>query len=148
MVLVYSIISSLGYPERLNITKFYKQNLLDIKVPKPEYNQNDNTKKVLVIGNSHSVQTYQGFLLNQNDYQNFEFDNFHIQIACLNKTIFQIDYDPCKGRLDFNEKLKFKKGINKLKSADIIILSTRWTSEDLNNLENVLELLKNKKKKK
>ena len=147
VVLVYSIISSLGYPERLNITKFYKQNLLDIKVPKPKYNQNDNTKKVLVIGNSHSVQTYQGFLLNQNDYQNFEFDNFHIQIACLNKTIFQIDHDPCKGRLDFNEKLKFKKGINKLKSADIIILSTRWTSEDLNNLENVLELLKNKKKK-
>ena len=65
----------------------------------------------------------------------------------MNKTIFQIDHDPCKGRLDFNEKLKFKKGINKLKSADIIILSTRWTSEDLNNLENVLELLKNKKKK-
>ena len=44
VVLVYSIISSLGYPERLNITKFYKQNLLDIKVPKPKYNQNDNTK--------------------------------------------------------------------------------------------------------
>ena len=70
-----------------------------------------------------------------------------IGISLKNKTIFQIDYDPCKGRLDFNEKLKFKKGINKLKSADIIILSTRWTSEDLNNLENVLELLKNKKKK-
>ena len=144
MIFLYSINN--GYESRLKFTNFYKNTLSEISRSKFKINDNENLN-ILIIGNSHSVQTYQGFIFNNENYKNLKFKNFHIQISCFNENIFSLDSDPCKGKLDFEEKEKFKQGKKFFKAADIIVLSTRWTEKDIINLPSVYKIIKNYNKK-
>ncbi len=142
---IYSIILSSGYPNRLSKTNFFKEKTKDINFVENK-EKKISKKTILIIGNSHSVQTYQGFVLNNKIYSNYNFQNFHIQISCIDNEIFLRDYDRCKGKFDIEAKKKFEVGKRNLNNADLIILSTRWTNQDLENLIRVTNLLKNKNK--
>ena len=149
--LIFFNINSKGYPERIQATTFYKNATQDKQVKNEILNKSItfNTfskNNILIIGNSHSVQTFQGFVLNEKLYKKINFSNFHIQISCFNENIFEAKRDKCKGLLDKKEKELFEKGKNNFKNSNFIILSTRWTESDIASLPKVINFLKNNKK--
>lgn len=139
-----------GFKNRLKLNKIYEdsQNDLSMEYLKGEKKifENNTKKNILIIGNSHGVQSLQGFLLNKDQYNDLIFKNFHIQISCLGEFILVSKSDSCKGFLDFNEKENFLIGIENFKKAKTIILSTRWTIDDLKNLPSVIKFLEKQKK--
>lgn len=146
LLIIYLFLSSSGYPNRLAQSNFFKINTKDLNYSH-NYNNVEFNKKILILGNSHSVQTYQGFTLNHEIYKNYDFQNFHIQISCIEEEIFLRNYDKCKGKLDLKSKADFINGLNKISESSLIILSTRWSQEDLENLQNVIKILKKRNKK-
>ena len=148
--LIFLNIKSEGFKERLKLSEFYKNNQTDISIPISQNSKQFKKKldqNILIIGNSHSIQTYQGFLINKKIYEKFNFKNFHIQIECFNESILYNKKDPCKGNLDFDEKEQFLNGVNNFKNSRTVILSTRWTEKDLEALPSVINFLKKNKKK-
>jgi len=139
-----------GYKNRLNFSNIY----LDfIKQPKinykshTDYFEKDQKINILIIGNSHSVQTYNGFRLNKDHYNEFEFKNFHIQVACIKNDLLNQSRDFCKGITDASERKKFLVGKKNIIDSDIIILSTRWTEKDLKNLPATIDFFNKINKK-
>ena len=106
-MLIYLIILSSGYPNRLLKTNFFKEKTKDINFIENK-EKKIHKKTILIVGNSHSVQTYQGFVLNNEIYNNYNFQNFHIQISCIDSEIFSRNYDRCKGKLDVDAKKNLK----------------------------------------
>ncbi len=148
--IVFLILKNNGFKERLNLNEFYQNNKSDISIPtiqNEEIFQNNLKQKILIIGNSHSIQSYQGFISNKEKYSEYNFKNFHIQIECFDETILKNKKDPCKGNLDFKEKENFSRGVHNFKNSNIVILSTRWTENDLNKLPVVINFLKQNNKK-
>ena len=146
LLIIYFFLSSSGYPNRLAQSNFFKINTKDLNYSH-NYNNDKFNKKILILGNSHSVQTFQGFMLNHETYKNYDFQNFHIQISCIEEEIFLRNYDKCKGKLDIKSKADFIDGLNKISESSLIILSTRWSQEDLENLHNVIKIFKDRNKK-
>ena len=148
--IVFLILKNNGFKERLNLNEFYQNNKSDISIStiqNEEIFQNNLKQKILIIGNSHSIQSSQGFISNKEKYSEYNFKNFHIQIECFDETILKNKKDPCKGNLDFKEKENFSRGVHNFKISDIVILSTRWTENDLNKLPVVINFLKQNNKK-
>jgi len=100
---------------------------------------NKQSQKVLIIGNSLGRDLYVGFKLNHHLYNNFEFSFWDTSLYCLNDYISK-NIDKVKCNLD-------KKNEENLKKADIIFISTRWISKDLDGLNNTILRLKNEGKK-
>ena len=158
LVLIASIKKNDGFPERMAFNEIYDKSNIDDQL-NIKFNSiskslalNSATNSVydnnfLIIGNSHSIQAYEGFVLNHKLYRNLNFNNFHIQISCFDETIFSKDRDECKGRFDFTERVKFLKGVENFKNSKYILLITRWTNEDLIALPNVVKFLKSQNKK-
>ncbi len=149
-VIVFFILKNNGYRDRLNLSDFYENTQKDISIStsqNEEIFQDNLNKNVLIIGNSHSIQSYQGFIINKKKYEEFNFKNFHIQIKCFNESILINKKDPCKGILDFNEKEKFSRGVVNFKKSNIVILSTRWNEDDLKELPKVINFLRKNNKK-
>lgn len=146
-----NIIINNGFNERLSEIK---SNISKIegKVKKEYFNilhsssKNYRENNIIILGNSHSVQTYQGIKYNYDLYQNFNFYNFHIQIHCIINAI-KNNKDYCKGLLDFDERKKFQSGLKNLNNSNIVILSTRWTEEDLESFDNTIKFLRKMGKK-
>jgi len=148
--LISGILSNNGYPKRLSkvkvkIEEIYKQADTTNYTAIQNNFKNFDKKNIIILGNSHSVHTYNGFSYNKNLYKDFNISNFHIQIGCIRDALIK-NKDYCKGLLDFNEKEKFKKGIQNLEYSNIVILSTRWTPHDLEELDKVILEFKNRKK--
>ena len=56
-----------GFEHRLKISEFYKNSQNDISISINENLktfQNKSKQNILIIGNSHSIQTYKGFIIN------------------------------------------------------------------------------------
>ena len=150
LALSFLYIKNSGFKERIQMSEFYKNS----ERSSISYNYNlDNKfnsfseKNILIIGNSHSVHTYGGFVANKELYKKLNFSNFHIQIYCLKESIFKQERDLCKGFLDQKEKYLFLKGKENFKNSNIIILSTRWTDEGIEALPSVIDFLKKYNKK-
>lgn len=73
------------------------------------YGSNSRTKKVLIVGNSHSKDLFNMFWLNRDLFDQFEFARFGVQIACLDDRRLHAIYSSPNYRL-----------------ADVIIVSNRW----------------------
>ena len=118
-ILIPFNIKNNGFEHRLKISEFYKNSQNDISISIDENLktfQNKSKQNILIIGNSHSIQTYKGFIINNKKYNKFNFKNFHIQIECFNKSILTNRKDPCKGNLDFKEMENFSRGIVNFKN--------------------------------
>ena len=88
---------------------------------------NDINRKVAVIGNAHGKDTYNSFYFNKELYVDYQFIYSKIEIKnFLNK---------------YNKDKIFKDHVD---SSQWIILSTRWSIKDLQNLEKILDLFKDK----
>ena len=149
-ILISFNIKNNGFEHRLKKSEFYKNSQNDISISirdNLKTFQNKSKHNILIIGNSHSIQTYKGFIINKKKYNKFNFKNFHIQIECFNKSILTNRKDPCKGNLDFKEIQNFSRGIVNFKNSNIVILSTRWTEKDLMKLPEVINFLKKNNKK-
>jgi peptidoglycan/LPS O-acetylase OafA/YrhL len=146
--LIFYNVNNNGYPERIRASEFYKNATQDTVNNLDEINSFDSFSKnnFLIIGNSHSLQTYQGFVLNQKLYKKINFSQFHIQISCFNEFIFESQRDICKGVFDLKEKKLFNDGKKNFKNSNFVILSTRWTEADIKSLPKVINFLKNNNK--
>ena len=74
------------------MNEFYQNNKSDISIStiqNEEIFQNNLKQKILIMGNSHSIQSYQGFISNKEKYSEYNFKNFHIQIECFDETILK-----------------------------------------------------------
>ena len=141
------VISNDGFEQRLSQVKSQMNKIdNDNKTLKYDFRilnstlENYAKNNVIILGNSHSVQTFQGIKFNKNLYDNFNFYNFHIQIHCIIDAL-KNNKDNCKGFLDFSEREKFKSGLSSLRNSNIIILSTRWTKDDLQKFDHTVKLL-------
>ena len=122
------------------MNEFYQNNKSDISIStiqNEEIFQNNLKQKILIIGNSHSIQSYQGFISNKKNTENIILRNFHIQIECFDETILK-NKRSLQRKFDFKEKENFSRGVHNFKISDIVILSTRWTENDLNKLPVVI----------
>ena len=106
--------------------------------------------KVLIVGNSHSIDTFNvltSSTLNKSIdfatiYHNSKSYNF--QVSCL------YEYLKLKKNVVCNQGKKkgvvYKNLPKKFKTADVIILSTRWKEKDLSILEDLILLITQRKK--
>lgn len=151
LILIFLFITSNGYPQRIKASEFYKNNIKSEiqsqNLQKLNYFNFFSKENLLVVGNSHAVQTYQGFLMNEKLFKNINFSHFHIQIHCLGENIFKQKRDVCKGFFNFNERQLFEKGKKNLLNSNYILLSTRWTEQDIESLPRVINFLKKIDKK-
>lgn len=152
LFLIISIIKNNGYEERLKFSKFYKEAIFS-PGSSGHYSNNNHfnsfsNNNFLILGNSHSTLTYQGFIENKNLYKEMNFSNFHIQVSCINEVALKSIRDICKKSfLDENEKKRYIKGLNNFKNSNVVIISTRWTNADLAALPEVVNFLKKNNKK-
>ncbi len=121
------------------------------KVKSPTYTDSDKTK-ILFIGNSHAVDSFNMFNQNKSLFPNYEFsiinppprylDTLNYQVHCFRKFLTSRTFN-CLG-IDFNEN----QNLTALyEQADIIILSSRWNFVDLRSLDEIFSLLKAENKR-
>ena len=151
LFLIISIIKNDGYHERLKLSSFYKE-ATSQTIGYNYYFKNNHfshfsNNNFLVLGNSHSTLTYQGFNGNRHLYKDMNFSNFHIQVSCFNEPALKNTRDICKGVLDKLENRRYLKSLNDFKNSNVIIISTRWTNEDLAALPEFVGFLKKYNKK-
>jgi peptidoglycan/LPS O-acetylase OafA/YrhL len=152
VVLTISIQNNAGFNKRLNFNKLFNQVTTQGDVLNFTNNVEDNfnfysDNNILIIGNSHSIQTYKGFISNKQMYKNINFSNFHIQVACFKEFTITNNRDHCKGYFDTKAQTKFLQGIKKFKNSKYILISTRWTNEDLIALPEVINFLRKNNKR-
>ena len=87
------------------------------KNKKNKFTSNDKIKKILILGNSHAVDTYLILKQNKKLSENYEFNFLNIKLRDFSKKISKKSSLLNKNKLQKN---------NLFESADIILLSTRY----------------------
>jgi len=127
--------------KKFNIIKEFSLDNRFYKNEKTKYSINKKLKKnkvnILIIGNSHAVDSYIIFneLYSYND--NLNFILLGTQISCLKKS--------SKNKL-CREKLK-EEQFELIEMSDYLVFSTRWSEEDVNYLDSIVKKLNNEKNK-
>lgn len=127
--------------KKFDIVKEFSLDNNIYKSEKNKYPYNDKLKKnkinILIIGNSHSADTYIIFkeLYANNDDLNFI--RFNTQVRCLKDLS---ENQLCK------KKLK-KEKYELLKMSDYLVFSTSWNEDDVDFLESILKELNHEKTK-
>lgn len=156
MLFNLNIIHKDGHPDRFYISENYELDKTKYRLENQNfeinynYNNYSNKKNILIIGNSHAEDILE--ILSKTNLKNKIYFNL---ISSKNRTEdvnFQIS--------DLYKFLSEKKSINTLykndlfnhltkqyDNADLIILSTRYTNNDLNILDNLIKIMKNDNKK-
>tara|TARA_B100001057_G_C22847771_1_gene949759 strand:+ start:197 stop:2155 length:1959 start_codon:yes stop_codon:yes gene_type:complete len=114
----------------------------EVMIPK-NFSKNLITKKVLIIGDSHSENLFRALELNKEKFPSLEFANYKLKLHKLNEY--------------YNNDKEYKKFFNssKYKKSDIIIVSnlysyihpTRTYRDDLSAVENLAKKIKFDKKR-
>lgn len=91
-------------------------------------------KNILIIGNSHAVDTFLMFKTNSELFPEYNFEYSGLNFL-LDKILKRK-----------NEKKDFMKFSHNFENADIILFSNRWSKDDIEKLEILLELLIKTKK--
>jgi peptidoglycan/LPS O-acetylase OafA/YrhL len=147
----FNIIKENGYKNRLDLSRLQSQYLIEgdvttKEIVKDEVSQEKNKKQLFILGNSHGEQ-FNRILLSNNEIKKVYDINFYmIQISCINNFI-NLEIDKCKRFFTRDSKKEGKKIINKIKNADLIIIKSRIYNDDLNEINNVIKLLKKFNKK-
>ena len=127
--------------KKFNIIKEFSLDNRFYKNEKSKYSINKKLKKnkvnILIIGNSHAVDSYIIFneLYSYND--NLNFILLGTQISCLKES--------SKNKL-CKEKLK-EEQFELIEMSDYLVFSTRWSEEDVNYLDSIVKKLNNEKNK-
>ena len=102
-----------------NIFSFKK----DSKNFSPQFNQKNDKKKILIIGDSHSKDLFNIFKTNQKKFENYEFARYGINLS------------------DFkNYRKENLISSNNFKYADYILFSQRYKEKDLIYIKNLIKL--------
>ena len=109
-----------------NIFSFEK----DSKNFSPQFNQKNNKKKILIIGDSHSKDLFNIFKTNQKKFANYEFARYGINL---------VDFE--------NYRKKIFISSHNFKYADYIFFSQRYKEKDLIYIKNLIKLSKQYQKK-
>ena len=127
--------------KKFDIVKEFSLDNNIYKSEKGKYPINDKLKKdkinILIIGNSHSVDTYIIFNELYAPDDDLNFIQFGTQVRCLK--------DLSENKL-CKKKLK-KKKYELLKMSDYLVFSTSWSEDDVDYLESILKELNHEKTK-
>jgi len=130
------------YPKEFFKSENTKKVVMDYLKQNPDntFSRNTNTKKVLIVGNSHGMDLFSVFNLNSNSFPNYEFiyyidsDLWETEIGYLQIRYF---HHPSKSKI--TEKF-FKS--EQFKFADIILVSTHYEGDDIMALYDLNEVTK------
>ena len=115
------------------------------KIGMPDFNENNKTK-ILIVGNSHANDTFNSFFLNKDLFNKEEFSIINVHVACFNFFLKNKDVLPLHCKQAFSGK-----NISTVESlflkSNIIVISTRWSDDDILILDEFISKLKNNKKK-
>jgi hypothetical protein len=103
----------------------------------PDY-KSKNTKKILIIGNSHGRDLFNALILNKNLFPEYEFSILDTQIYCLEN--IEINNSICNRKIERNLQKIFTE-------SEVVILSSLYNDKDINSLENAIKILKYNNKK-
>lgn len=108
------------------VTKFFDDNKLD-----DDYSKSVSNKKILLIGDSYA-QDFSNILSRVSDLKNIKLATFHISVECGNlyKTNFK---HPQK--CEYSNNYYSNELVEAIEVSDIIILSSMWTSDVLEHLQ-------------
>lgn len=155
----FYIIKNKGFEKSWSVESYYfDKNYYDSKVNdlkkdilhKIDFEQlkNSNSKKILVFGNSHGADLYYTFSLKKGLSKKYIFNYIPRQISCLSVLVSLDNSDYCskdENELNNYTKEEYRKII---KDIDIIVISSRFYSEDIGQLDNNLKNLRKYFKKK
>ena len=146
------VISKKGHPSRFVLNdkftidpQYYGKIRTEFRKNYSENFNNENSKKVLIIGNSHGQDTFNIFYQNKKlfkeyDFQYLWFEKGQYQISCLYKYLKE-NAAYCRNNY-LNDKQK-----KLFNDAEYILLSTNWTSNDLKRLDDLIKKIKEHQKK-
>ena len=146
------VISKKGLPSRFFLNdkftidpQYYGKIRTEFRKGYSENFNNENSKKILIIGNSHGQDTFNMFYQNKKlfkeyDFQYFWFEKGQYQISCLYKYLKE-NATYCRNNY-LNDKQK-----KLFNDAEYILLSTNWTSNDLKRLDDLIKKIKEHQKK-
>jgi peptidoglycan/LPS O-acetylase OafA/YrhL len=157
LILSFLILKNNGYKNRLKISDFLYNNIIDYdkKYGKKiiDYNETftafkngkaNDKKNVLIIGNSHGKNLFYSFYLNQHLFRNYNFLYFESNPTCL---LNYIKYkNICIKKSEIKRRKNYKLFDEKIKYSDIIIFSNRWSDSDIESLSDLINTKEIKKK--
>ena len=124
------------FPGTDNFSLDYQNYLREVSILKYEIGvpkfKDELKKNILIVGDSHGRDTFNAFKLNENLFDNYEFSIIHTEIKCLNtiKNNFKI----CNRYMTNLQKKIFL-------AADVIILSSSYSEEDLSKIDTTIKNL-------
>jgi hypothetical protein len=111
----------------------------------PKFDDSNKTK-ILIVGNSHANDTFNSFYLNKELFDSEQFSIVNVHVACFYYFLKNKNTLPLYCEQAFNDK-DFSLIENLLLESDVVVISTRWSEDDINTLENLIKVLKNNKKR-
>jgi len=110
--------------------------------------KNSNFKKILVFGNSHAADLYYSFRLRKDLYNKYVFYYIPRQVVCLSVLVNLENTKNCLNEENELNKYTEKQYSQIINHIDIIIISSRYYSDDIDQLDKNLKNLKKFFKKK
>jgi peptidoglycan/LPS O-acetylase OafA/YrhL len=154
-IIIFSLINikNEGFKKRQLITETY---LLDQRsyafsdhykfrteyVP-DQFLYNSNKKNILIVGNSYGEDLFKTFFFNKSLYPKYHFElisgkkrfkDTNYQVHCLKKLIINKN-TICEDR-NFTDNI-----LNQYERSNVVVLSTLWKKNDLENLDEIIGLL-------
>lgn len=111
---------------------------------------NSLKKKVLIVGNSHGVDTFNIFIQNKDLFKEYEFSIIEPPLKILRKKSYDVSClnDLITKNITFCNNIEFTNYILKLyKKSQFILLSTRWKEADFLKLDDTIKKIKRDNKK-
>lgn len=168
LIIIFSflILKNNGYKNRLKLSDFLYKNIIDydekfIKknidfseqekekeggggITDLKDSQSTNKKNVLIIGNSHGKNLFYSFFLNKFLFKDYNFSYFESNPTCL---LNYIKYKKlCIKKSEIKRREIYKLSYSKIRYADIIIFSNRWSGTDIASLSDLINSDEIKKK--
>ncbi len=148
-VISITVITNHGFRDRFYISEDFELDnklLLNKWIESAEIipSIKDVTKeKILIVGDSHARDTFNFLYSNQHLLKTFEFSVLPADIECF---LHFINKTKCEKSLETanNER---KIHLNNFANADTLLLSTQWSDNDINALEDILSLANYHRKK-
>ena len=151
----FFIIKNKGYPSRLeiftNLKNFQINNealekdwlKFKQKIESPLFEQSSKKKKILIIGNSHARDLFNGLYLNKDLSIKYDFSIIQTEVRCLKNVLKKLN---CDGKSKSTDPLR-NIHLHNFNLANILLISTRWLETDIELLDEVNSIAKYNNKK-
>jgi len=154
LILNFYTIYKKGFSYKYRITENYtldksfyldKWTKFNEKIGMPKFDDSNKTK-ILIVGNSHANDTFNSFYLNKELFDSEQFSIVNVHVACFYYFLKNKNSLPLYCEQVFNDK-DFSLIKNLFLESDLVVISTRWSEDDINTLENLIKVLKDNKKR-